>query len=67
MPSVHPSEDDKLQQCPGWIVKRLDDNGNIVEVTRTSEKKAAEKIAMDFEAKGHKQMYWVEKLMSTSQ
>ena len=39
---------------------RADDNGNEVEVARVDRREDAERIARDFEARGHKQIYWVE-------
>jgi hypothetical protein len=43
-----------------YRVMRADDNGNEVEVTRVETREEAERIARDFEARGHKQMYWIE-------
>ena len=43
-----------------WCVMRQDDNGNRFEVTRCSSRCEAEARAAEFEARGHKQMYWVE-------
>ena len=42
-----------------WQVRRLDDNGNEFEVTRVATRAEAEAIAAAFEARGHKQSYWV--------
>ena len=39
---------------------RADDNGNEVEVTRAATREKAERIAREYEARGHKQIYWVE-------
>ena len=41
---------------------RADDNGNEVEVTRTATREEAERLAREYEARGHKQMYWVEEI-----
>jgi hypothetical protein len=41
-------------------VMRLDDNGNQVELTKTTSRCEAESVAAKYEARGHKQMYWVE-------
>ena len=43
-----------------FAVMRADDNGNEVEITRVVTRTEAEQIARVFEARGHKQMYWVE-------
>jgi hypothetical protein len=42
-----------------WIVWRQDDNGNRYEVARRESRAAAEELAAEFEARGHKQTYWV--------
>jgi hypothetical protein len=41
-------------------VMRADDNGNEVEVLRVETRDEAERIAREFEARGHKQIYWIE-------
>jgi hypothetical protein len=43
-----------------WKVLRQDDNANIFELGSYDSKEEAQRIADKFEAKGHKQMYWVE-------
>lgn len=47
-------------------VMRADDNGNEVEVIRVETGEEAERIARDFEARGHKQTYWVEPVTSAT-
>ncbi|WP_203901757.1 hypothetical protein [Virgisporangium aliadipatigenens] len=42
-----------------WIVWRQDDNGNRFEVRRFDDRAAAEALAAEMEARGHKQIYWV--------
>ena len=42
-----------------FVVMRTDDNGIEAEVTRTTSRCEADAIARDFEARGHKQLYWV--------
>ena len=44
-----------------WRVMRLDDNGNQYELTKTTSRCEAISVAAKFEARGHKQMYWVER------
>ena len=39
---------------------RQDDNGNQYVVARFPHRDAAEKARIEFEARGHKQTYWVE-------
>jgi hypothetical protein len=42
-----------------WVVWRQDDNGNRFEVGRFPSQEAAEALASEMEARGHRQMYWV--------
>lgn len=44
-----------------WCVRRQDDNGNVFEVARESTREAAERLAASVSASGHKQVYWVER------
>jgi len=41
-------------------VMRQDDNGNRFLLARGLDRAAAEALAAEFEARGHKQLYWVE-------
>ncbi len=41
-------------------VMRQDDNGNCFLVARGLTRPAAEAMAAEFEARGHKQLYWTE-------
>jgi hypothetical protein len=43
-----------------WIVRRQDDNGNRYVVSRHATRADAEAVAAEFEARGHKQLYWIE-------
>jgi len=43
-----------------WIVYRIDDNGNVFAVQRNLSREEAECLVAEFEARGHKQMYWAE-------
>ncbi len=43
-----------------WIVMRQDDNGNRYEVARVTSRCEAESLMYQYEARGHKQVYWVE-------
>ncbi|TGA92148.1 SPOR domain-containing protein [Streptomyces sp. MZ04] len=45
-----------------WLVIRQDDNGNRYRVGRYATRAEAEKIADSLDDRGHKQLYWVEKL-----
>jgi|HubBroStandDraft_6_1064221.scaffolds.fasta_scaffold589335_2 hypothetical protein len=42
-----------------FVVMRTDDNGIDAAITRTTSRCEADAIARDFEARGHKQLYWV--------
>lgn len=41
-------------------VMRQDDNGNRFVVAREPAEDEAERLAAEFEARGHKQLYWTE-------
>ncbi|MEU1289502.1 SPOR domain-containing protein [Kitasatospora sp. NPDC005856] len=43
-----------------YRVMRQDDNGNRFLVARDLDRVEARRLAAEFEARGHKQMYWVE-------
>ncbi|OEJ25204.1 hypothetical protein AR457_12745 [Streptomyces agglomeratus] len=45
-----------------WLVIRQDDNGNRYRVGRYATRAEAQKIADSFDDRGHKQLYWVERL-----
>lgn len=42
-----------------WSVWRIDDNGNVFLVREGISEQKARQLAAEFEARGHKQMYWV--------
>jgi hypothetical protein len=44
-----------------WVVWRIDDNANTFVVQDGLTREAAERLAAEFESRGHKQMYWVER------
>jgi hypothetical protein len=44
-----------------WSVWRQDDNGNRFLVRSRMTEAQAQRLASDFEARGHRQMYWVER------
>jgi hypothetical protein len=46
-------------QSRNWCLVRLDDNGNQYVVRTGLTRAAAEALARQFEARGHKQSYWV--------
>lgn len=48
----------ELQPRP-WVLYRLDDNGNRVAMWYFREREAAESVARDYAARGHKQLYFV--------
>ncbi|MCP3755831.1 SPOR domain-containing protein [Streptomyces sp. ZAF1911] len=45
-----------------WLVIREDDNGNRYRVGRYSTRAEAQKVADSLESRGHKQLYWIERL-----
>jgi hypothetical protein len=45
-----------------WVVRRVDDNGNVFEVERFSHRCGADALATQLTARGHKQTYWVERI-----
>lgn len=47
--------------CP-WQVIRQDDNGNRYRVGRYPTRTEAQRIVDSLEDRGHKQLYWVERL-----
>jgi hypothetical protein len=50
---------DQVQPRP-WVLCRQDDNGNRVAMWFFREREAAESVARDYAARGHKQLYFVE-------
>lgn len=44
-----------------WLLLRQDDNGNRYEMARFETREAADGAAAEFEARGHKQLYYVER------
>lgn len=46
-------------QPRNWCLERLDDNGNEFIVRADLTRAAAETLVRQFEARGHKQSYWV--------
>ena len=45
-----------------WIVIRQDDNGNRYRVGRYATRAEAQRIADSLDDRGHKQLYWVERI-----
>lgn len=45
-----------------WLVIREDDNGNRYRVGRYATRSEAQKVADGLEDRGHKQLYWIERL-----
>ncbi len=42
-----------------WCVMRQDDNGHVVMIVGDLDHEAAQAMAEAFEARGHKQTYWI--------
>ncbi|GAA2104483.1 hypothetical protein GCM10009759_40700 [Kitasatospora saccharophila] len=51
---------DREQRPAAHRVMRQDDNGNRFLLARGLDRAEAEALAAEFEARGHKQLYWVE-------
>ncbi|MEU8760424.1 SPOR domain-containing protein [Streptomyces sp. NPDC048659] len=47
-----------------WLVIRQDDNGNRYRVGRYATEAEARKVADGLDSRGHKQLYWVERIGS---
>jgi hypothetical protein len=45
---------------PAWVVFRQDDHGHRFVVESGLSQQAAERMGAEFEAKGHKQLYWAQ-------
>ncbi|MFJ9825909.1 SPOR domain-containing protein [Streptomyces sp. NPDC101160] len=45
-----------------WLVMRQDDNGNRYRVGRYATEDEAQRIADSLDDRGHKQIYWVERI-----
>lgn len=45
-----------------WLVVRQDDNGNRYRVGRYATRAEAQKIADSLDSRGHRQLYWVERV-----
>lgn len=59
-PGQLPWVSSELQSRP-WVLCRQDDNGNRVAMWYFREREMAESVARDYAARGHKQLYYVEK------
>jgi len=44
---------------PAWILYRIDDNGNEVQMQRFADRASAERLMDDYQRRGHKQTYLV--------
>ncbi|MFB6617243.1 SPOR domain-containing protein [Streptomyces sp. NPDC085524] len=49
-----------------WLVIRQDDNGNRYRVGRYPTRAEAQKVADSLDDRGHKQLYWVERVGQTA-
>ena len=47
-------------EAPRWALWRQDDNGNRELMRRFASRADAEREMRDYEARGHKQTYWIE-------
>jgi hypothetical protein len=58
--SYHQTPPQALDSRDLWTVWRVDDSGNVFVVREHLAKEEAQAVANEFEARGHKQMYWIE-------
>ncbi|GLF94441.1 SPOR domain-containing protein [Streptomyces yaizuensis] len=49
-----------------WLVIRQDDNGNCYRVGRYATEGEAQRMVETLGARGHKQLYWVERIEQTT-
>lgn len=57
---------EKAKHTTGFVVYRVDDNGNEFEMQTFNSHSEAEAFAMDYERRGHKQIYLIKKVLITS-
>ena len=50
-----------MKEDPKWLLWRQDDNGASTVISRFEKQQDAETKQMELEARGHKQLYWVER------
>jgi hypothetical protein len=50
----------KSERSVEWVVWRQGDDGNPFEVARLASRSAADDLVSELEARGHRQVYWVE-------
>jgi UDP-N-acetyl-2-amino-2-deoxyglucuronate dehydrogenase len=57
-----PRPESPVPAPPGlWTVYRIDDNGNTFVVREHLSREETDRVVAEFEARGHKQMYWAER------
>ncbi|HYF07504.1 MAG TPA: hypothetical protein VD970_07775 [Acetobacteraceae bacterium] len=61
-PMPHP---DAQTPQSDWTLFRIDDNGNKFPIQSGLTHEAAQRLAAQFEARGHKQHYWAERTHPT--
>ncbi|MFE9259032.1 SPOR domain-containing protein [Streptomyces sp. NPDC006879] len=49
-----------------WLVIRQDDNGNRYRVGQYATRAEAQKVVDRLEGRGHKQLYWIERIGQTA-
>jgi len=55
---LHPHNDQKPKQGNNWSVWRQGDDGNQFLIEDGLSEETAKQMVADFEARGHKQLYW---------
>jgi hypothetical protein len=53
---------EKLGDAISWQLWRQDDHGNKVIIGEYASQQEAERLKQEFEDRGHRQIYWVEKI-----
>ena len=57
-----PAEPPRAAVPPVFVVRRMDDHGNVYDVSRHPTRDEAQTRADELEARAHKQTYWVTEL-----
>ena len=53
----------EYMDCPKYVLSRLDDNNNEIEINRFHDRKIAEYLRKKYEDRGHKQDYYVQEVI----
>jgi hypothetical protein len=64
---MDPASQSNSKDAALWSVWRMDETGNRFLVRGRLTREEAEHLAAEFEARGHKQTYWAEKEITSSE